>query len=153
MSLRTLRITVRGSFRDLTDDQRAELRVRAAEHDVLRASFTTQGHLAYDVDARPFFTYRFLCEGETDEDLARAVAGAEAAARAALEQQGLGYQLRSTHAQGPLPGSPEQEAAARQGLRSPARPSAPVLRDLPGPHPPPRSPSPPVPRSAADTYP
>jgi hypothetical protein len=99
MSLRTLRITVRGSFRDLTDDQRAELRAQAAEHDVLRASFTTQGHLAYDVDARPFFTYRFLFEGETDEDLARAVAGAEAAARAALQRQGLGCQLRSTHVQ------------------------------------------------------
>jgi hypothetical protein len=99
MSLRTLRITVRGSFRDLTDAQRAELRARAAEHDVLRASFTTQGHLAYDVDARPFFTYRFLYEGETDEDVARAVAGAEAAARAVLEHQGLGYQLRSTHVQ------------------------------------------------------
>ena len=99
MSLRTLRITVRGSFRDLTGAQRAELRAQAAEHDLLRASFTAGGHLAYDVDARPFFTYRFLHEGETDEDVARAVAGAEAAASAALEQQGLGFQLRSTHVQ------------------------------------------------------
>ena len=99
MSLRTLRITVRGSFRDLTDDQRAELRARAAEHDVLRASFTAEGHLAYDVDARPFFTYRFLSEAETDEDVARAVAGAEAAAHAALDQRGLGHQLRSTQLQ------------------------------------------------------
>jgi hypothetical protein len=99
MSLRTLRITVRGSFPHLTDAQRAQLRARAAEHDVLRASFTAEGHLAYDVDARPFFTYRFLYEGETDEDAARAAAGAEAAARAALEQQGLRFQLRSTHVQ------------------------------------------------------
>ena len=99
MSLRTLRITVRGSFRDLTDDQRAELRARAAEHDVLRASFTAEGHLAYDVDVRPFFTYRFLCSAETDEDVARAVAGAEAAAHAALDQRGLRHQLRSTQVQ------------------------------------------------------
>jgi hypothetical protein len=99
MSVRTLRITVRGSFRDLTEDQRAELRAQAAEHDVLRASFTTEGHLAYDVDARPFFTYRFLSEGRTDEDVPHAVAGAEAAVRAALDQRGLGYQLRSTQVQ------------------------------------------------------
>jgi hypothetical protein len=99
MSLRTLRITVRGSFRDLTDAQRAELRVGAAEHDLLRASFTVAGHLAYDVDARPFFTYRFLREAATDEDVARAVAGAEAAASAELEQRGLGFQLRRTQVQ------------------------------------------------------
>ena len=99
MSLRTLRITVRGSFRDLTDDKRAELRARAAEHDVLQASFTAEGHLSYDVAARPFFTYRFLRQGETDEDVARAVADAEAAARTGLEQQGLSYQLRSTQVQ------------------------------------------------------
>jgi hypothetical protein len=99
MPQRTLRITVRGSFQALTDVQRDELRARAAEHDVLRASFTAEGHLAYDVDARPFFTYRFLYEGETDEDVAHAVARAEAAARAAFEQRGLGYQLRSTQVQ------------------------------------------------------
>src|SRR3954451_17767532 len=95
MSPRTLRITVRGSFRDLTDDQRAELRGRAADHDLLRASFTAERHLAYDVDALPFFTYRFLYEGETEEDVARA----EAAARAEFDQRGLGYQLRSTQVQ------------------------------------------------------
>ena len=99
MSLRTLRITVRGRFRDLTDDQRAELRARATEHDVLQASFTAEGHLAYDVDARPFFTFRFLAEAETDEDVARAVTSAEAAASAALDQRGLGHQLRSTQVQ------------------------------------------------------
>jgi hypothetical protein len=99
MPQRTLRITIRGSFRDLSDDQRAELRAQAVEHDVLRASFTVEGHLAYDVDARPFFTYRFLSEGKTEEDVARAVASAEGAARAALECRGLGYQLRSTQVQ------------------------------------------------------
>ena len=62
----------------------------AAEHDVLRASFTAEGDLSYDVDARPFFTYRFLSEGETEEDVARAVASAEAAARTALERRGWG---------------------------------------------------------------
>jgi hypothetical protein len=99
MSVRALRITVRGSFRDLTEDQRADLKARAAEHDLLRASFTTEGHLAYDVDARPFFTYRLLSEARTDQDVAQAVTRAEAAARAALDQRGLGYQLRSTQVQ------------------------------------------------------
>ena len=66
---------------------------------MLGASFTAEGHLAYDVDARPFFTYRFLSGPETDEDVARAVARAEAAARAAFEHQELGYQLRSTQVQ------------------------------------------------------
>jgi hypothetical protein len=99
MSPRTLRITIRGDFRDLSDAQRAELRDRAAEHDVLQASFIAQGHLAYDVDARPFFTYRFLREAETDTDVAPAVASAEAAAHAALDQRGLRHQLRSTKVQ------------------------------------------------------
>ena len=66
---------------------------------MLRASVTAAGHLAYDVDARPFFTYRFLREAGSDEDVARAAAGAEAAARTALEQRGLGYELRSTQVQ------------------------------------------------------
>jgi hypothetical protein len=99
MSTRELRIAVRGNFTDLSDAQRAELRTGAAEHDVLQARFTEQGHLAYDVDARPFFTYRFLREADTDADVTRAVAGAEAAASAALELRGLRHQLRSTTVQ------------------------------------------------------
>ncbi|MCU1590193.1 MAG: hypothetical protein JWP11_1449, partial [Frankiales bacterium] len=51
-SARTLRITVRGSFEVLTHDQQAELRSRADQHDLLRAHFTEEGHLAYDIDAR-----------------------------------------------------------------------------------------------------
>ena len=51
------------------------------------------------MDVRPFFTYRFLRQAESDDDVAGAVAGAEAAARAALDRQGFAYQLRSTQVQ------------------------------------------------------
>ncbi|MFI1284309.1 DUF6204 family protein [Streptomyces sp. NPDC020858] len=55
MSTRTFRITVRGSFDGLTDDQRAELLAAAPAHDMLRAEFTAAGHLTYDLAVRPFF--------------------------------------------------------------------------------------------------
>ncbi|MET7303994.1 DUF6204 family protein, partial [Embleya sp. NPDC005575] len=69
MSERTFRITVRGAFDGLRDEQRAALVAEAAEHDVLQAAFTAEGHLTYDVAARPFFTFRFLDSGEAEEDI------------------------------------------------------------------------------------
>jgi len=56
MDERSFRVTVRGSFDGLTDDQRAALLAEAAEHDVLKAAFTEQGRLTYDLAMRPFFT-------------------------------------------------------------------------------------------------
>jgi hypothetical protein len=53
MSTRIFRVTVRGVFHGITDDQRAELLARASEHDVLHAAFTPEGHLSYDLAARP----------------------------------------------------------------------------------------------------
>ncbi|MEU6219917.1 DUF6204 family protein [Streptomyces sp. NPDC047022] len=91
MSTRTFRITVRGVFDRLDDGQRAELLAHAAEHDVLRAAFTPEGHLSYDLAARPAFTFRFLDSGEAEEDILTAAEHAEDAARAWLDERGYGY--------------------------------------------------------------
>jgi hypothetical protein len=91
VTTRSFRITVRGAFRDLGDEQRAALLAEAAEHDILSAAFTPEGHLTYDLAFRPAFTFRFLEGGEEDAELARAVERAEAAARAWLDGRGYGY--------------------------------------------------------------
>lgn len=118
MSSRTFRIMVRGAFDALTPDQRAELLADAAEHDVLHAAFTPEGHLSYDLAARPFFTFRFLDSGEAEEDILAATERAEEAARAWLGERGYSYKrLRSTAedlSQAPL-GKRQRRAAAGQG--------------------------------------
>ncbi|MGW5094668.1 DUF6204 family protein [Streptomyces nodosus] len=117
MSTRTFRITVRGVFDGLSSDQRAELLARAAEHDVLRAAFPPEGHLSYDVAARPAFTFRFLDSGEEEEDILEASERAEEAAKAWLTERGLGYKnLRSQAedlSQAPL-GKRQRRAAAQK---------------------------------------
>ncbi|MEU6174058.1 DUF6204 family protein [Streptantibioticus parmotrematis] len=96
MSTRTFRVTVRGVFDGLGADQRAELLARAAQHDVLRAAFTPEGHLSYDLAARPAFTFRFADTGEEEADILLATERAEQAAKTWLEERGYGYRnLRS----------------------------------------------------------
>jgi hypothetical protein len=91
MSDRTFRITVRGVFDALSEEQRAELLARASEHDVLGAAFAPEGHLSYDLAMRPAFTFRFLDSGEAAEDILAATARAEAAAATWLAERGYGY--------------------------------------------------------------
>ena len=93
MSTRAFRVKVRGEFKDLTPDQRGGLLAEASEHDAMSSSFTPEGHLSYDLAARPFFTFRFAESGETEEDLVGATERAEAAARAWLVERGLAYKL------------------------------------------------------------
>jgi hypothetical protein len=116
MSTRTFRITVRGVFDGLTADQRAELLAEAAEHDVLTAAFTPEGHLSYDIAARSAFTFRFQETGETAEDILAATERAEESARSWLTERGYGYKnLRSTAedlSQAPL--GARQRRAARK---------------------------------------
>ncbi|MFJ9912789.1 DUF6204 family protein [Actinacidiphila glaucinigra] len=116
MSTRTFRVTVRGVFDGLTAEQRSELLSRAPEHDVLRAAFTPEGHLTYDIAARPAFTFRFLDSGEAEEDILKATERAEEAARAWLRERGYGHKnLRSQAedlSQAPL-GKRQRRAAAR----------------------------------------
>ncbi|MET7288806.1 DUF6204 family protein [Streptomyces sp. NPDC005573] len=97
MSTRTFRITVRGAFTGLTDAQRAELLAEAAEHDMLHAAFRPEGHLSYDIAARPAFTFRFSATGEEEEDILEATEQAEESARAWLTGRGYDFKnLRST---------------------------------------------------------
>ncbi|MER5513140.1 MULTISPECIES: DUF6204 family protein [unclassified Streptomyces] len=118
MTTRTFRVTVRGVFDGLDAEQRAELLSRAADHDVLRAAFTPEGHLSYDIAARAAFTFRFLDTGEDEEDILEATERAEEAARAWLGERGYGYKnLRSRAedlSQAPL-GKRQRRAAAQQG--------------------------------------
>ncbi|WP_354644391.1 DUF6204 family protein [Kitasatospora camelliae] len=96
MSTRDFRITVRGVFDGLDAEQRAELLARAADHDVLRAAFTSEGQLTYDIAARTAFTFRFADSGEAEEDILAATARAEAAAEQWLVERGYGFRnLRS----------------------------------------------------------
>ena len=99
MSTRTFRITVRGVFDGLSADQRAELLARAAEHDVLRAAFTPEGHLSYDIAARSAFTFRFQDSGDAEEDILEATERAEDAARAWLDRHGYGCKNLRSHAE------------------------------------------------------
>ncbi|MGW3354177.1 DUF6204 family protein [Streptomyces bungoensis] len=118
MSTRTFRITVRGVFDGLDAGQRAELLARAADHDVLRAAFTPEGHLSYDLAARSAFTFRFLDSGEAEEDILEATERAEEAAKAWLDGHGYGHKnLRSQAedlSQAPL-GKRQRREAARKG--------------------------------------
>ncbi|MFE1289944.1 DUF6204 family protein [Streptomyces sp. NPDC058751] len=117
MTTRTFRVTVRGVFDGLDADQRAELLAHAPEHDVLRAAFTPEGHLSYDVAARPAFTFRFLDSGEAEEDILEAVERAEAAATAWLTERGYGFKRLKSQAedlsQAPL-GKRQRRAAAQK---------------------------------------
>ncbi|PSM42549.1 hypothetical protein C6Y14_15195 [Streptomyces dioscori] len=117
MSTRTFRITVRGVFDGLGADQRAALLADAAEHDVLRAAFTPEGHLSYDIAARSAFTFRFVDTGEEEEDILDASERAETAAEAWLTARGYGFKnLRSTAedlSQAPL-GKRQRREAARK---------------------------------------
>ncbi|MFI9629486.1 DUF6204 family protein [Streptomyces sp. NPDC052042] len=117
MSTRTFRITVRGVFDGLSAEQRAELLARAAEHDILHAAFTPEGHLSYDLAARSAFTFRFLDSGEEEEDILEATERAEEAAKAWLTSRGYGYKNLKPQAedlsQAPL-GKRQRRAAAQK---------------------------------------
>ncbi|GAA1263217.1 DUF6204 family protein [Kitasatospora nipponensis] len=91
MTDRIFRVTVRGAFDGLTEEQRATLLAEAGQHDVLHAAFTAEGHLSYDLAARPFFTFRFLESGQAEEDIVAATARAQAAAEAWLAEHGYGH--------------------------------------------------------------
>jgi hypothetical protein len=88
---RTVRVTVRGSFDALSADQRAALLAEAAEHDFLQTRYTPEGYLAYDVSARPFFTFRFVDEVAEESQIVALTARCEAAAAAWMTERGYGF--------------------------------------------------------------
>ncbi|MBR7827305.1 hypothetical protein KDK95_13390 [Actinospica sp. MGRD01-02] len=99
MTSRTFRITVRGTFADLGADQRAALLADAAAHDILEATYTREGHLTYDIAARPAFTFRFEDSGEDEADILLAAERAEQSAQAWLEQHGYAYKNLKSQAE------------------------------------------------------
>lgn len=86
---RSIRVTVRGVFDKLSDEQLAELVAEKAEHDFLHTAYTAEGYLAYDLPARPFFTFRFADEVAAEDEIPQAVARAEAKAAAWMAGRGL----------------------------------------------------------------
>ncbi|GHI04395.1 hypothetical protein AQI88_36900 [Streptomyces cellostaticus] len=118
MSTRTFRITVRGVFDGLSAAQRADLLADAAEHDVLHAAYTPEGHLSYDIAARTAFVFRFSDSGEEEEHILEATERAEEAAKAWLTERGYGFRnLRSSAedlSQAPL-GKRQRRAARSNG--------------------------------------
>jgi len=95
--MRTIRVTVRGAFDGLTAEQTAKLKAEQAEHDFLRTEYTPEGYLAYDVPARPFFTFRFAEQAEDEAGVAAAAARAEAKAVARMAE--LGYPIKNVTTQ------------------------------------------------------
>jgi hypothetical protein len=85
---RTIRVTVRGSFDGLSAAQLAELVAAREEHDFLRTEYTPDGYLAYDLPARPFFTFRFVAEAQQESEIAGLAAGAELRAEAWMAERG-----------------------------------------------------------------
>jgi hypothetical protein len=119
MSSRTIRVTVRGSFDGLTAEQTARLAASQGEHDFLQTAYTPEGHLAYDVPARPFFTFRFAEQAEDDAGVAAAGARAEDKAVAWMAENG--YPIKNVTTQTvdmsevPLGKRGRREAARRDG--------------------------------------
>jgi hypothetical protein len=95
---RTVRVTVRGSFDALSPGQREQLLAEAAEHDFMLTKYTPEGYLAYDVTARPFFTFRFVAEVAEQSEIAALTARCEAAAAAWLTGRGYGFKALSAQA-------------------------------------------------------
>src|SRR3954452_2995823 len=94
---RTIRVTVRGSFDGLSEAQLAELVGAQAEHDFLNTSYTPEGYLAYDLPARPFFTFRFLATAEEQEQIPAITADAQGRAAGWMAERG--YPVKNLTAQ------------------------------------------------------
>lgn len=91
-SERTIRVTVRGSFDNLSDAQQAELTAAGDRHaDILAVEYTEEGHLTYDLAARPFFTFRFAERVADEKDIPQVTARSQAKAEAWMTERGYGF--------------------------------------------------------------
>jgi hypothetical protein len=94
---RTVRVTVKGWFAGLGAEQLAELVAAQEEHSFLHTEYTAEGYLAYDLPARPFFTFRFLAEVDGEDQIPAATARSQAAAEAWMAARG--YPVKDLGAQ------------------------------------------------------
>ncbi|MEX5631697.1 DUF6204 family protein [Parafrankia sp. FMc2] len=115
MSARTFRVIVRGAFADLTAEQRADLAAHAAEHEPLCAAFTPEGTLTYEIDARPFFTFRF--EITADAEAAAVAARGETRVLAWLDERGYRHKHLTSRAD-EVPQTPPGARARREQRRN-----------------------------------
>ncbi|WP_433797054.1 DUF6204 family protein [Actinoplanes sp. CA-252034] len=89
---RTIRVTVRGAFDNLSDAQKAQLMAAGGDHaDILAVQYTEDGHLTYDLAARPFFTFRFGEQVDDEREVAKVTARCEAKAAAWMTARGYGF--------------------------------------------------------------
>ncbi|KUL30835.1 DUF6204 family protein [Actinoplanes awajinensis] len=115
---RTIRVTVRGAFDALTDAQKAALAADGGD-DLLTVQYTEQGHLSYDIAARPFFTYRFAEQVTSETDIPQVTARAEAKTVAWLDAHGYAYKKLTSQtvdmSEVPLGKRGKKEAAKTSG--------------------------------------
>jgi hypothetical protein len=71
MSDRTYRVTVRGRFRDLSDEVRRYLQRTQPDHDIFVSAFTPEGTFTYD-DRILFFNLRYEVRRPTEPEAAAA---------------------------------------------------------------------------------
>jgi hypothetical protein len=84
------RVTVRGWFDELTDEQRGSLRAAEAEHDVVSmGAFTEAGTLTYERGLHTF-TLRVQLRSTADDPEAEVLEEAQRLAREELEALGVG---------------------------------------------------------------
>src|ERR1700760_723616 len=94
---RTVRVTVRGHFDQLTPEQVTELVADAAEHDFLHTEYTPDGYLTYDLPGRPFFTFRYAEQADDAASVPAAATRAEAKAVAWMAEHG--YPIKNVTSQ------------------------------------------------------
>jgi len=87
----TYRVLVRGRFGELDERARASLLDSAADHDLLKAAFTTDGTLTYD---RSLLGFAFRYEVVTAGDNAERDARDEAQLRTEATMSDAGYPVR-----------------------------------------------------------
>lgn len=89
--MRIFRVTVRGWFDRLTDEQRAALRAVADEHDTVSVgAFTEAGTLTYERGLHTF-TFRVQLRAEGDDAEAKVLDEATQRALAEVEALGVGH--------------------------------------------------------------
>jgi hypothetical protein len=96
--MRTIRVTVRGHFDGLSEQQTARLAAEQGEHDFLHTAYPAEGYLAYDVPARPFFTFRFAEQAADGTEIPAAVGRAQAKAEAWMREHGYPVKNLTAHA-------------------------------------------------------
>ncbi|MEU9833039.1 DUF6204 family protein [Streptosporangium sp. NPDC048047] len=90
MAEHTFRVTIRGRFDGLGDDDRAALLAGVGDLDPTRIAFTDEGTLVYD-RSLSWFAFRCQVYGDAGDGEAADVADAERAALDALAAHGYGF--------------------------------------------------------------